>query len=148
MKHDWIDVYGLADSKAYLNIQVPPELREAFAAMVHRAANLWPDAPAAIKEFADMVTEGKIQQDYQKQVPSPKVPVPTDASEYNKHPRYLDLCSNCGSGMWSHTIMKDTAICDRQLHSEHQQRMADPDFAENFTKTGQTPIPHRPVSAK
>ena len=29
-----------------------------------RATNLWPDAPASIKELADIITEGKPLQDY------------------------------------------------------------------------------------
>lgn len=37
-----------------------------------RACNLWPDAPAAIKEIADVVTNGKVLQDYKKQDTSPK----------------------------------------------------------------------------
>ncbi|MGE4259191.1 MAG: hypothetical protein AB7F19_07605 [Candidatus Babeliales bacterium] len=40
------------------------ESLEAFKQLVHRATNLWPDAPAAIKEFSDMVLHGKTLQDY------------------------------------------------------------------------------------
>lgn len=32
----------------------------AFAAMVQRAANLWPDAPPVIKEFADQITNPEL----------------------------------------------------------------------------------------
>lgn len=32
----------------------------AFAAMVQRATNLWPDAPPAIKEFADQITNPEL----------------------------------------------------------------------------------------
>jgi NTP pyrophosphatase (non-canonical NTP hydrolase) len=39
----------------------------AFKELVHRATNLWPDAPAEIKEFADMITVGHVQQDYHTQ---------------------------------------------------------------------------------
>lgn len=35
-----------------------------FQELVQRATNLWPDAPASIKRFADMVTVGKVQQEY------------------------------------------------------------------------------------
>lgn len=38
-----------------------------FQELVQRAANLWPDAHPEIKLFADQITEGKEQQDYQKQ---------------------------------------------------------------------------------
>lgn len=45
-----------------------------FQELVHRATNLWPDAPAHIKEFADMVTVGHVQQDYQGQDTSKSSP--------------------------------------------------------------------------
>lgn len=35
-----------------------------FQQLVQRATNLWPDAPAEVKRFADMVTVGKVQQEY------------------------------------------------------------------------------------
>lgn len=35
-----------------------------FQNLVQRATNLWPDAPAEVKRFADMVTVGKVQQEY------------------------------------------------------------------------------------
>jgi hypothetical protein len=35
-----------------------------FQELVQRGANLWPDAPPHIKEFADLVTNGKVMQDY------------------------------------------------------------------------------------
>ena len=35
-----------------------------FQKLVNRGAGLWPDAPAAIKKFADMVTVGHVQQAY------------------------------------------------------------------------------------
>lgn len=35
-----------------------------FRELVQRGANLWPDAPAEIKEFADIITNGKVQQQY------------------------------------------------------------------------------------
>lgn len=36
-----------------------------FQQLVNRAMNCWDRAPATVKEFGDMVTEGKIQQNYQ-----------------------------------------------------------------------------------
>ena len=35
-----------------------------FKELVQRATNLWPDAPPAIKEFADVITSGNALQDY------------------------------------------------------------------------------------
>lgn len=43
----------------------------AFQELVHRATNLWPDAPPEIKEFADVITNGHILQDYYGQDTSP-----------------------------------------------------------------------------
>lgn len=40
-----------------------------FKELVHRATNLWPDAHPEIKEFADKVTVGHVQQDYHQQMP-------------------------------------------------------------------------------
>lgn len=38
-----------------------------FQELVQRGSNLWPDAPPQIKELADLVTNGKVMQDYFKQ---------------------------------------------------------------------------------
>ena len=38
-----------------------------FKELIQRGANLWPDAPAEIKEFADLITSGQILQDYRSQ---------------------------------------------------------------------------------
>ena len=43
-----------------------------FKQLVQRATNLWPDAPPEIKEFADLITSGKILQDYWRQDTSPE----------------------------------------------------------------------------
>ena len=43
-----------------------------FKELIQRGANLWPDAPASIKEFADLVTSGTIRQDYYKQTNTAK----------------------------------------------------------------------------
>jgi hypothetical protein len=32
--------------------------------LMHRATNLWPDAPPQAKRIADLVTSGKVLQDY------------------------------------------------------------------------------------
>lgn len=47
------------------------ESMEAFKKLVFRATNLWPDAPAEIKIFADEVEHGKALQDYASQDTSP-----------------------------------------------------------------------------
>jgi hypothetical protein len=47
-----------------ISIVVDPESMAAFQELVHRGANLWPDAPPEIKEFADIVTNGYAMQDY------------------------------------------------------------------------------------
>ena len=54
-----------------INITVTKESIPAFQELVHRATNLWPDAPPEIKEFADVITNGHILQDYYGQDTSP-----------------------------------------------------------------------------
>lgn len=50
-----------------LVIEVTASDSESFKELVHRATNLWPDAPPEIKRFADLVTnEGVLMQDYSK----------------------------------------------------------------------------------
>ena len=46
-------------------IFVPSELYWQFQELIQRGANLWPDAHPSIKAFADVVTTGTVQQDYQ-----------------------------------------------------------------------------------
>lgn len=41
---------------------------ENFKTLVNRALNVWPDAPPELKEFGDLLLEGKILQDYRSQV--------------------------------------------------------------------------------
>lgn len=38
-----------------------------FKELVQRGSNLWPDAPASIKSFADMITNGREMQPYANQ---------------------------------------------------------------------------------
>lgn len=40
---------------------------KSFQELIQRGSNLWPDAPPEIKEFADLVTNGKVMQDYYRQ---------------------------------------------------------------------------------
>lgn len=44
---------------------------ESFKELLFRGSNLWVDAPAQIKEFVDLVLEGKALQDYYAQDTSP-----------------------------------------------------------------------------
>lgn len=48
----------------YTTIRFKANYEVMFAELVHRATNLWPDAPAEIKHFADLVIHGKPMQDY------------------------------------------------------------------------------------
>jgi hypothetical protein len=56
-------------------VSIPPHLWPQFQQLVQRGANLWPDAPPEIKEFADKVTVGQVLQDYFAQANVPK-PLP------------------------------------------------------------------------
>ena len=35
-----------------------------FQELIQRGSNLWPDAPACVKQIADLVTSGRIMQSY------------------------------------------------------------------------------------
>jgi hypothetical protein len=63
-----IDIVG----PNYYNIAIPVANYGAFQELIQRGANLWPDAPPAIKEFADLVTSGRVMPDYHKQDTSKK----------------------------------------------------------------------------
>lgn len=54
------------DLHAYIRISGPDSI-EQFKQLVNRAMNTWDRAPAELKEFADMVTVGKILQPYHDQ---------------------------------------------------------------------------------
>lgn len=51
---------------------ITPESWKSFQQLIQRGANLWPDAPPEIKEFADLVTNGEVLQDYKSQDTSQK----------------------------------------------------------------------------
>lgn len=53
-------------------VAIEDESLETFKQLVQRGANLWPDAPPEIKEFADLVTNGTVLQDYRGQDTSQK----------------------------------------------------------------------------
>lgn len=50
-----------------IDIAIKKESIAAFKEMVARACNVWPDAPAEIKEFHDILLHGKPLQDYYSQ---------------------------------------------------------------------------------
>lgn len=47
-----------------VRIRVLPGTEAKFAELIQRGANLWPDAPGYIKEFADIITNGAVIQEY------------------------------------------------------------------------------------
>lgn len=57
----------LIDNGTSLWLHVNTKDVAAFKELIHRGANLWPDAPPAIKQLADLLSHGKILQDYQHQ---------------------------------------------------------------------------------
>lgn len=48
-------------------IVIDGESKKEFQELVQRGSNLWPDASAEIKAFADVVTNGQLMQDYHNQ---------------------------------------------------------------------------------
>lgn len=50
-----------------MQVDISGEQIEQFKQLVNRAMNTWDRAPAELKEFADMVTVGKILQPYHDQ---------------------------------------------------------------------------------
>lgn len=59
-----IEIVGTTTAGANKLIAVPQEHWVEFQQLIQRGANLWPDASAAIKSFADAVTSGRELQDY------------------------------------------------------------------------------------
>ena len=51
----------------YIQILIDKNSLIAFKQLVNRAMNTWDRAPAELKVFADMITEGKVLQDYKSQ---------------------------------------------------------------------------------
>lgn len=51
----------------YITVMGEASIKE-FKELVQRGTNLWPDASPDIKEFADLVTNGKVLQDYRAQI--------------------------------------------------------------------------------
>lgn len=79
---------------AHAAIVVPDEHKAAFAQLIQRGSNLWPDAPPAIKEFADLVTTGKVLQKYEEQNKDQRKPatkLPPDPGVYNTNTGHYDI---------------------------------------------------------
>lgn len=57
----------ISGGSQYKQILVSPEYWIEFQELIQRGSNLWPDAPPEIKRFADLVTNGKVMQDYDAQ---------------------------------------------------------------------------------
>lgn len=59
-----IHVFVKPGIESSFEINVSSHSGKVFKEMVQRACNLWPDAPAEIKEFADIITNGQPMQNY------------------------------------------------------------------------------------
>jgi hypothetical protein len=55
-------IYRLQNNQ--LSITIPESFQAEFKELCQRAGNLWPDASPEVKTFIDLITEGKVQQDY------------------------------------------------------------------------------------
>jgi hypothetical protein len=58
------EYYVSAAPSGNMVVVIDRSVIEDFKEMIRRAHNVWPDAVPSAKEFADLVTEGKILQDY------------------------------------------------------------------------------------
>jgi hypothetical protein len=61
---DVVSIYARTDEFGNIEVHVTKESAAVFRETIHRATNLWPDAPAEIKWMADIITSGKPMQDY------------------------------------------------------------------------------------
>lgn len=71
-----ITVHRITGEVGTLGISIVIDNHEdviAFKKLIFRGVNLWPDAPASIKVFADELEHGFALQDYSKQDTSPKL---------------------------------------------------------------------------
>ena len=59
------------------DLYIPGPLEDSFKQLVQRGANLWPDAPPEIKEFSDLITTGKVNQNYFAQAGKSRPQCPT-----------------------------------------------------------------------
>jgi len=65
-------IHPVSKQSAGFIVIIPDESVEHFKQLVQRGTNLWPDAPPEIKEFADIVTNGEVYQDYFSQANKPR----------------------------------------------------------------------------
>lgn len=65
--HNEFNIGTQSFEEAGIEIRIKKEDSSAFKEMVARACNVWPDAPAEIKEFHDILLHGKPLQDYYSQ---------------------------------------------------------------------------------
>jgi hypothetical protein len=93
-------------------VLVDEESVPAFREMVQRATNLWPDAPPEIKEFADMVTVGHVQQKYevQKQLSPRETEGVFDLEDDKKSVNY-NRCKYCGEHLKDHEARAGNNYC-------------------------------------
>ena len=95
-----------------------------FKELVQRATNLWPDASKEIKEFADIITNGKVTQDYQDR-PKSTIKFPS-ADQYeldtDKTSIRYSCCRNCVKHINPHTAVNGTFLCPDKLerHTNHE----------------------------
>lgn len=59
-------------------IEVPEELMIPFKQLINKALNTYPDAHPALKEFGDLLTHGKVLQDYYSQRTDKQLIAPSD----------------------------------------------------------------------
>lgn len=97
---------------------------KAFKELVFRGANLWPDAPRVIKELADMLTDGKVLQDYtseKKMTDNSHVPDSVRfTKDENKKSVHYGNCANCGKHYNEHATWAGVSFCSNKSMSPFQ----------------------------
>lgn len=58
-------IYSPSPTQESTVLVIPKEFFPQFQQLCQRAGNLWPDASPEMKAFIDLITEGKVQQDYE-----------------------------------------------------------------------------------
>lgn len=59
-----IEILDDLETNGYIQLTIHESIIESFKEMVARGLNVWPDAPAELKEFHDMLFHGYPLQDY------------------------------------------------------------------------------------
>lgn len=62
-----IETKIIVPGEAYVILVDTPESVKIFQQLIQRGAATWADAPPEIKEFADLITSGRVLQDYHSQ---------------------------------------------------------------------------------